>query len=185
MSIRMMTEPNTPGAVKDNYWSKEGRDIYTVESHKGLVLGLREMNGRDDSNFYATVWNDEKGAPEEVLYASTRGWTYPNGAAIDATDDVKFKYAVYREKRMAAARASEATRKAAEPTPGKRAKTVRAVKGKNAIEAGVTGTVFWLGADKFAPRAYYGAAPKMRVGFEADDGRKVFLPASAVEVIAA
>ena len=184
MSIRMMTEPTTPGAVRDDYWSKEGRDIYTVETHKGLVLSLGEYNGRDDSDFYAVVWNEETGHTERIVYASTRGWTYPNGAAVDATDEVKAKYAARCEKITAELRAKRAAEKAAEPTKGKRAKTVRAVKGKNAIEAGVTGTIFWLGMDRFAPRAVYGVAPKMRVGFEADDGRKVFLPASAVEVTA-
>ena len=183
MAIVMMTEATTPGAVRSAYWSKEGRDIYTVETHKGLVVGLREMNGYDDSDFYATVWNEEKGAPEEIMYASTRGWTYPNGAAIDATDEVKAKYDAYTAARMKAAAEARNARLAAEPGKGKKARTTRSVKGKNAIEAGVTGTIFWVGEDKFARNTYGGKA--LRVGFAADDGRKVFIAGNAVEVISA
>ena len=161
---------------------QDDRDVWLVETHKGLVLELREINGYDDSDFYARVWNDEKGEVERVIYASTRGWTYPNGAAVDATDEVKAKYAALCAKELAAARAAAAAREAATPAKGKRAKTVRAVKGKSKIEAGVTGTIFWVGEDRFS-RSYYGARPKMRVGFEADDGRKVFIAGDAVAVM--
>jgi hypothetical protein len=180
MAIRMMCDATTPGAVKDDYWSGVAKtDIWMVETHKGLVLELREMNGYDDSDFYARVWNDETGTVDRVTYASTRGWTYPNGAAVDATDEVKAKYAALCAKELAEARAAAAAREAAAPAKGKKAKTVRNVRGKNAIEAGVTGTIFWVGADRFSNPNY----PKMRVGFETDDGRKVFIAANAVEVV--
>jgi hypothetical protein len=183
MAIRMMCDATAPGAVRDEYWSKTaGYDIWVRTTHEGLVLADREINGYDDSDFYAIVWNDEKGAPERVTYASTRGWTYPNGCAVDATDEVKAKYTAYCEREAAAARAAAAAREAATPKKGRKARTVRKVKGKNAVEAGVTGTIFWVGTDRYA-RTYYGPAP-IRVGFEADDGRKLFLAGNAVEVIA-
>jgi hypothetical protein len=183
MAVRMMTEAETPGAVLDEYWTKQtGRDVWMVETHQGLVLELREMNGYDDSDFYARVWNDETGTVDRVTYASTRGWTYPNGAAVDATDEVKAKYDAFVAKELAEARAAAAAREAAMPAKGKKAKTVRNVRGKNAVEAGVTGTIFWVGEDKFS-KSYYGAPVKLRVGFEADDGRKVFLASNAVEVV--
>lgn len=184
MAIKTMCDATTPGAVKNEYWTKNtGHDIWMVTTHEGVVIGLGEVNGYDDSDFYATVWNDATGAPEKVTYASTRGWTYPNGAAVDATPEVVAKYAAYCEAAMAAARAAAAAREAAAPKKGKKGKITRNVKGKHAIEAGVTGTIFWVGEDKFA-RSYYGAAPKVRVGFEADDGRKVFVAGNAVEVVA-
>src|SRR5215510_5788359 len=78
MAITMMCDPAVPGAVRDDYWSGVAKtDIWRVTTHEGLVLELREMNGYDDSDFYAVVWNDAKGEPERVEYASTRGWTYP------------------------------------------------------------------------------------------------------------
>lgn len=183
MAIRMMCEATTPGAVKDEYWSKPGQEIWTVETHQGLVLSTGEMNGYDDSDFYAVVWNEAAGHTERVTYASTRGWTYPNNATVDATEEVKAKYAARCAAITAELRARKAATEAAAPVKGKRAKTVRNVKGKNAIEAGVTGTVFWVGADGFG-KTYYGAAPKMRVGFKADDGRKVFVAANALEMLA-
>jgi hypothetical protein len=67
MSIRMMCDKSTPGAVLDTHWStpatadKPAREIYTVETHQGLVLSMREMNGYDDSDFYALVWDEAQG----------------------------------------------------------------------------------------------------------------------------
>jgi len=180
----MMCDATTPGAVKDEYWSKQtGQEIWMVETHQGLVLATGEYNGYDDSDFYAVVWNEAAGHTERVTYASTRGWTYPNGAAVDATDEVKAKYAARCATITAELRARNAAAEAAKPAKGRRARTVRNVKGKNAIEAGVTGTVFWVGQDSYG-KSYYGAAPKMRVGFKADDGRKVFVAANAVEMVA-
>jgi hypothetical protein len=80
--------------------------LYMETTHRGVVLSLGEYNGRDDSDFYATFWNEEKGAPEKYTYASTRGWTYPNHASVDATDDVKAKYRAWQD--MVAVRAQEA-----------------------------------------------------------------------------
>jgi hypothetical protein len=180
MAIRMMCDAGTPGAVKDDYWSGVAKtDIWMVTTHEGLVLSTGEYNGYDDSDFYAVVWNEEKGNTERVTYASTRGWTYPNGAAVDATDEVKAKYAARCEAITAELRAARDAREAAAPAKGKTVKTVRKVKGKYAVEAGVTGTVFWVGEDRFSNRHY----PKMRVGFEAG-GKKFFVAGDAVEVVA-
>jgi hypothetical protein len=177
----MMASSTDAGAFLTKY---DGKDLWMVESHAGLVLNTYERNGYDDSDFYATVWNDEKGMPEHVMYASTRGWTYPNGAAVDATDEVKAKYEAYMAALRAEYAADKAAAEAAKPKAGRKAKTVRNVKGKHAIEAGVTGTIFWVGVDRFARN--YGGRASMRVGFAPDDGRdKVFLAENAVEVLAA
>jgi hypothetical protein len=172
MAIRMMCEASTPGAVKDDYWSGVAKtDIFLVTTHEGVVCELREINGYDDSDFYAVVWNQAKGEPERVTYASTRGWTYPNGAAVDATPEVAAKYVAYLEAQAEAARAAAAAREA----KGKAARTVRNVRGKSAIEAGVDGVIVWVGVDKFSGKG--------RVGFKAKDGRTVFIAANAVEVV--
>ncbi len=54
----------------------------------GLVLSEREANYYDDSDFYATVWNLEKGEPQEVIWGTTRGAMGPShgyNCVVDAT----------------------------------------------------------------------------------------------------
>jgi hypothetical protein len=178
MAIVMMCDAGTPGAVRDDYWSANTKtDIWTVKSHVGVVVGTGEVNGYDDSDFYAVVWNEAEGKPERVTYASTRGWTYPNGASVDATDEVKAKYDAYLKAEATAAAAAHAARTAAKPAVGKTAVTVRSVRGKSAVEAGVTGTIVWTGTCKFSG--------KSRVGLKVSDDKVVFIAASAVEVVGA
>ena len=184
MAVTMMCEPGTPGAVRSDYWSKEGRDIWMVTTHKGLVVGLREMNGYDDSDFYATVWNEEKGAPEEIMYASTRGWTYPNGAAVDATDEVKAKYAAYTAKLAAAARAAAGGRRPPSPGQGQEGPDDPERQGQER-HRGRGDRHDLLGRRRQVRPELLRRAPKLRVGFDADDGRKVFIAGDAVEVVAA
>lgn len=87
-------------------------------SYEGAVLSLREMNGYDDSDFYALVWDDAAGAPKEVQYATTRGWTYNNGADVDATPEVLAKYAAYTAAKQKAAALYAAQQAAAAPHKG-------------------------------------------------------------------
>lgn len=58
----------------------------------GRVLFTYERNGYDDSDFYAVYVNDA-GEVKTMEYASTRGWTYANGAVADATPEVQAIYA--------------------------------------------------------------------------------------------
>lgn len=89
------------GAYCDLHWTKQTEaqrsdPIILVETHQGLCLREREMNGYDDSDFYMLVWNEEKGEPEEICFASTRGWTYPCCASrVDATEEVRAKHAAW------------------------------------------------------------------------------------------
>lgn len=206
MSIRMMCDKDTPGAVKDEYWSKQAsspehpdREIWLIESHKGLVLSLREMNGYDDSDFYALVWNSEKQITEEIMYASTRGWTYPNSAGVDATPEVLAEWNAVRERGRVAAAAKRAAIEAGTPRPGRLVRVVKAVtKGKSVCKVGEMGVVFWYGRDdmKLARRARYMSPAAFgllqsiydprefyRAGVKLNDGRKVFLPAMSLEVV--
>lgn len=81
--------------------------VVIYESHHGLCLSKRENNGYDDSDFYMTVWNPETQTPQEICFASTRGWTYPcYGSRVDASETTLAAYAKYVEKRNAEIKAN-------------------------------------------------------------------------------
>ena len=66
----------------------------TIETtYEGAVLSTGERNFRDDSDFYAKVWDETTGTVKTVEYATTRGWTYANSADVDATPEVRAKAA--------------------------------------------------------------------------------------------
>lgn len=122
MSIRVMCAESEPGAYCDLHWSREQmakghRPIVMREFAVGRVLRTGERNGYHDSDFYALYWDDETASVKMVEYASTRGWTYPNSADIDATPEVialaEAWDAALRAQREAAA-AAERARKLAE-----------------------------------------------------------------------
>ena len=111
MAIRMMCDADHPDATLDRYFSKEQEPakgeyehrvgpfcslIYVREFAKGCVVKMREMNGYHDSDFYATYWNGEEFV--ETCYASTRGWTYPNGAMCDATPEVLDRWIAHKDR---------------------------------------------------------------------------------------
>jgi hypothetical protein len=108
-------------------------------SWAGLVVATGEHNHYDDSDFYAVVWDN--GQPREVEYATTRGWTYRNSAAVDADPATVAAYegwlAADREARAADRAAAEAARIA-------KGTTVEVVRGRT-VPAGTTGTVIWAG----------------------------------------
>lgn len=170
------SEPAVPG------WP----DIHghSESSYVGAVLSLREMNGYDDSDFYASVWDEAEGRVKEVEYASTRGWTYLNGASIDATPEVRAKAAAWYAARRLEALKAEAAEKARTPAVGKLAKVVRGRK----VAKGTEGTIIWVGEGK-----YYGPIPRyrsaawstkgaLRVGLKDAAGTVHWTAASNVEV---
>lgn len=73
---------------------------------EGRVVGLRERNMHDDSDFFVTYQTDA-GVFVEREYATTRGWSYPNEARVDAPEDVQERY---RAALRAAARYARAVR---------------------------------------------------------------------------
>lgn len=163
----------------------EGRDIqarparyetdpetgYWVEvTHKGLVLALREENGYDDSDFYAVVWDASEGRPRDVLYASTRAWTYSNGATVDATAAVRAAYDAYL-RRQAVERAQALTER--EQRTVRKGKTVRVVGGVK-VPVGLVGTCHWIG------EGYRG---RTRVGLTTADGTAYWTDVKNVEVV--
>ena len=93
----------TPLEMKSGVLSNPGYYLYST--HHGLCLFDREVNGYHDSDFYMIVWNPEKGEPERIEFASTRGWSYPCYASRpDATDEVRAEYKAWQDKQAADAR---------------------------------------------------------------------------------
>lgn len=191
----------------------EGKAVEYSESFAGRVLSLRERNMRDDSDFIALVWDDAKGEPREIEYATTRFPTYDHGASIDADEATLAKYATWQAKQAAAAvamRERELAKvkeiKASLPEKGRRVKMVNSRK----VAKGLTGTVIWFGVSGFASpyrNRYAADRPRLsefglktralenaedlirdlsnhRVGVKLDvDGKVVWVSAKAVEVL--
>jgi hypothetical protein len=151
--------------------------LYMETSRIGLVLDASgEYNGRDDSDFYAVCWNWEKNAPEQVEFASTRGWTYPNSAAVDATPEVLAAYAEYGKRlqkealeRCEAERAAALAKEAKTPRRGKYVVVKRGRK----VPLGFEGWVIWEGIDSYG---------KPRIGVKNSTGKVEFTAASNCEV---
>lgn len=189
MAIRRMVSKErweaSPGTVEvvADYPGADGL-LYMETSHKGLVLGLTERNWRDDSDFLAVVWDVKKSEPHEIEYASTRGWTYPNGAAVDATPEVVAAYEAHCE---AARKREHEAREAADAALPKRGRRVRVVRGRK-VPRGTEGEVIWYGAGKnFGPvpryRGGWSTAAPMRVGIKDAAGTVHWTAASNVEVV--
>lgn len=95
------------------------------ETYIGAVLDTYERNGYDDSDFLAIVWDEAEQCVKDVEYATTRGWTYLNSAAVDATDEVKAKAAAYWRARHRESLEIGTRRKFAKPHVNCRVKVVR------------------------------------------------------------
>jgi hypothetical protein len=67
------------------------RDDVLFTFAKGRVVAERERNMTDDSDFYATYMTDA-GQFIEIMYGTTRGWSYANGSNIDAIREVEEAY---------------------------------------------------------------------------------------------
>lgn len=75
--------------------------IYNTETNEetyfGCVMELGEHNYYDDSDFYAIVWDEEEQTFKSVEYATTRCYCYHIGANIDASEDLKFAWHLWRK----------------------------------------------------------------------------------------
>lgn len=132
--------------VKKHQWGAE--TLFMETTYKGVVLSTWEVNGYDDSDFYALVWSEERGAPERVMYASTRGWTYPNSATVDATPETVAKWEAYEERFRLAREERRAATERAQPRKGR---TATVVKGRK-VPLGTTGVIIWVGAGQYGER---------------------------------
>lgn len=160
---------NATESWRSSGW-ESGRELWLYESHVGLCIHEREVNGRDDSDFYMLVWNEAENKPESVMFATTRGWTYPClGSFADATPDVMAKYRAYTLEAERAAR--EARIKELERKP-ERGKLLKVVKGRK-VPIGTSGTCIWTGNGRFGER----------VGLKDAEGTVHWTAMSNVEVV--
>jgi hypothetical protein len=66
-------------------------------THQGLCLVDWERNMYDDSDFYMTVWNPDTKRPYNIMFATTRGWSYPcYNSWVDATPEVRAEYEAFK-----------------------------------------------------------------------------------------
>lgn len=152
-----------------NECCREIEPLYMETEYAGMVVGKYERNGYDDSDFIAVVWDPETGAPFEVCYASTRGWTYANSANIDATPEVKAKYDAWLAARAKSAEDARAARIAATPAKGK---TLKVVAGRK-VPKGTLGVCIWAGTTRYGER----------VGLKDADGEVFWTAAKNVAVV--
>lgn len=131
--------------VVEKYNGWEGKEPLTMEvTFMNRVLKTWENNGYDDSDFYALVWSDENNKPLEIMYATTRFWSYPNTAIVDADEETLKKYKAFCEKLEQERKAEE--EKKERLNPAVKGKIVRIVKGRpKGAKKGDTGKVFWVG----------------------------------------
>jgi hypothetical protein len=155
------------------------KPLFMETTYVGKVVYTGEHNGYDDSDFYAYVREDD-GSFRKIVYASTRGWTYPNGASVDASpEDINAFYAWQSEVTELAAKARREAAAAEAKARGEhvgRGDHVKVVKGRK-VPKGTEGEVFWVGKCKFSGRP--------RIGFNGFDGETYWTAASNVEVVEA
>ena len=140
--------------------------------YEGCVLATRELNGYDDSDFVALCWSEAEQKVVRYTYATTRCWTYLNGAKVDAPHELRVRLAEDAARTVARWAGPTEVEVRGEVVKGA---TVKVVGGRKYI--GREGKVFWVG-EKTNP---YNRRAEMRVGVEDAEGR-FFLPAEQVRV---
>ena len=149
-----------------------------VFTYEGAVLAEWERTMHDDSDFYASVWDEEEGRIKEICWGTTRGWTYWNGCSVDATPEVIEKASAVLNAQRAELAAQIATSEARVPSPGRRVVTVNPRARK--VPVGTEGVVFWRGEDSYRSSRW---GTSYRIGFRTEDGTKHFVPEDQVEVV--
>jgi len=97
-----VSDPDAPGAYCRvhplHFQGIDHKTTYFVTYARGCVVALRERNYHDDSDFYAVYYDPETDTFKETCYATTRGWTYLNGARVDASPELAERYRVWERK---------------------------------------------------------------------------------------
>jgi hypothetical protein len=172
--IRVMCGKSEAGAVE-----VEGHPgIFTREFAHGKVVWMREMNGYNDSDFYATYLDGDEF--KEVMYASTRGWSYAAHADIDATPEVLGRWEEYHRLAACQEQIGRQLREERTPRVGKR---VKVVKGRKVP----LNTEWWVVSEESRTYSHYQSrygVPTVRLGLRSDDGQHAWTASSNVEVIA-
>ena len=143
--------------------TKSGKNVL----YEGAVLYKGERNYHDDSDYYALVWDESEGVGKIVEYDTTR---YAGGgtAKVDATDEVREKYATYMFPKI---KESVINSLVADATEVSKYKEVEVIRGRK-LPIGTVGIVFWRGSTR------YGES----VGIELPNGERVFTSLINVEV---
>jgi len=156
-------------------------DIWLYDTHTGLCVAQREMNGYNDSDFYMTVYEPETDSFKEICFATTRAWSYPCFASkVDAPPEIMQKYEQHlREIQEQKCRLIE-KQLADDPSKDKMVEVIRGRKHK-----GKVGLVFWRGVNKFKSRyCDKNLLSNQVVGIEqVNTGQRFFVPADYVKVI--
>lgn len=169
-----------------------GTDVWTWDTHSGLCIQDTERNGYDDSDFYMLVWNPAKKCAESIMFATTRGWSYPSyGSKPDATPEVMAEYNAWRAEQDRLAFNAQETDRVANPDPddmpfGTRVRLLKSSrKGcKTPYVAGEVGEVlgqYWFGTfyvNGYQARNRFNG----RLGLRMADGRKVYVAMTVVRL---
>jgi hypothetical protein len=143
-------------------------------SFEGAVLAVWECNFHDDSDFWYAAWDGEKVV--EGTYATTRGWTYANGAVVDATAEVIAAAEAWAKPLLAASAVTARNAKEKVVAVGKQVEVFATKAQKKSVGFG---TVFWVGPDRYKSSRW---GTVYRVGVELD-GERVFTNMANVAVI--
>lgn len=143
MAVRRLNATARPSNSSASNWGLTEAD-FDIE-YVGATLGTWEANGYNDSDFYALVWDGE--ALRGIEYATTRGWTYANGAEADATDEVKAAAAGWLAARDIESW-NRATAHDALLVTGERGQGVEVIKGRK-VPIGTTGHVLKSGENRY------------------------------------
>lgn len=124
------------------------KPLWMETKYVGCVIGTGERNGYHDSDFTAHLWMGED--YETIVYATTRGWTYPNNAKADLSGENKAAYDAYRAAKAAAAKAerarAQAEREDLEAHMPSKFAVVRVQTGRmRGLSKGMVGIVLWEG----------------------------------------
>jgi hypothetical protein len=174
MALNTMISESAYDAANPNHYESNyaGKPLFMARTHEGLVLETYERNGYDDSDFVAVIWNPVEGKPVNVTYATTRFWTYPNSATVDATSEVREAYNAYRA--AAAAEKARARAEAEAADPAVKGRTVTVTRGRK-VPKGTTGEVFWVGTCRYSR--------KPRIGLKDADGEVHWVLADYCKVV--
>lgn len=175
------------------HWSKWGkswrekladvrqRNVMMI-SYEGRVVRTGEMNGYDDSDFYAVVQMDD-GSFGRIEYGTTRSWTYMNSAVVDASPEVVAAYKAAEQRAYEARVAWAAEEEAKVAREGREVEVIEPVrkhKSNRRIEAGERGVVFRRVVDGFKSSRW---ATVYRVGVELADGTRRYMDEDKVRVV--
>jgi len=130
----------------------------------GCVLGTSERNGYHDSDFYATVWDEEQGCVRTIDDGTTRAYAPSKYHRADATEEVVAKARAWWNREVG-------PKMAYSVLMGRRAFIdvgceVEVIKGRK-VAKGTKGEVVWKGRDGFRPNSY-------RIGLRLLDGTRVY-----------